>query len=426
MSRTRIWRHVIHVGLAALVFVAGLGVFQHLKATRPEVKRRAGPELATLVEVQTLATSAGKVEVRAMGTVVPSRQMTVMTEVRGQVMKHHPSLVPGGVVKAGELLVELDPREYTLAVGEMEANVARALFDLKVERGRKRIAEREWKLIEQGADASAKGHELALRKPHLRQKQAALSAARRGLERAELNVARTQIVAPFNAVVKDERVELGQVVGIGSQLATLVGTDGFWVKVAVPVDALSRIRVPGVNLPADEAGAAATVRMRGSQGVLVERKGQVLRLMPELEPQGRMAQLIIAVSSPLEPNSQDGKAQLPLLLGSYVEVSVVGETLNDVIQIPRIALREGAKVWLVDEENRFRIRDVSVAWGDRENVAVRGLKAGQRLVMSRVATPVEGMLVSVQGEEEATPVAPETESKGKRPKARKGPAGARP
>ncbi len=375
----------------ALVITAAIGVFKHLEATKPEAKRRKPPVAGPLVEVQPVSRGNKVTHVTGMGTVMAARQMVVMPQISGEVTKQHDALYEGGLVKATEMLITIDNREYELAVGEAQANIARARLELEIERGRKRIAEREWKLLKTTDRTTPAGKALALRRPHIRQVKAQLSAARRAKQRAKLSVDRAEILAPFNGIVIRETVEPGQIVGPQSQVATLVGTDAFWVKVSLPVHEVPRLRIPGVNAKPSEA-STATVTLKAGKGAKASWPGTVKRLLDEVDPRGRMAQLIVEVKDPLDLEPPDDGQPYPLLRGAYVEVELRGKTLNDVIEIPRIALRDGNQVWTLDAESKLRIKPVTVAFSSRQSVLISaGLEADDQIITSRIATPVEGM-----------------------------------
>ncbi len=391
----KIFKTVLQIVLALAVLGGGFLAAKTFVEARPQAKKAPPKALATLVEVTATVSEQKRVRVTGMGTVVPARTVTIQPEVSGAILEHHPQLIVGGRVAAGDTLVRIDPRDYQLAVDQQQANVSSAMAELQVERGRTTIAEREWKLLESeqltGDGATDEGRALALRKPHLKARQVALASARSGLERARLNVERTVIKAPFNAVVKEETVENGLVVGPASRLLTLIATDEFHVQVAVAMDELRWLAIPGVNAAAGEGSTARVAQSLGG-GRSVVRSGRVVGLVGELDPMGKMARLLVAVDKPLDVVAVEGSEPLPLLLGAYVEVGIEGSALEQVVPVPRNALREGGKVWVMGEGDKLEIRDVDIVWRTSDHVFVRaGVTAGERLVVSRIGTPVAGM-----------------------------------
>ncbi|MCA9536135.1 MAG: efflux RND transporter periplasmic adaptor subunit [Myxococcales bacterium] len=379
-SRSEKGRALVSLLLILLVLGAAAGFFAYMKATKPEAERVNRVDEGILVDVTTVARATHEVRIRAQGTVRPARQIVVIPEVGGRVRAQHEQLVAGGRVQANDILLRIDARDYQLALEAGSAEVHRAELELQMERGRAAVAQQEWASFGD-PEAGDSGRALATRDPHLRTAQVGVVAATSSVERARLNLSRTTIRAPFNAMVTAEAVEVGQVVSPQSQLATLVGTDEFWVQVSVPVASLASIVV------SETEGSAATV-IQNVGGERLERTGRVVRLLPELDPNGVMARLIVSIPSPL-----DGPG-VPLLLGSFVDVEIDAPPLENVIEVPRAAVHEGNIVYTMTAENQLATRRVTVVWGLRDSVLVsEGLESGDRVIRSQVGTALPGMLL---------------------------------
>ena len=393
-------RNIVRTVLVLGVLGAGIGVFSALKAAKQAPEQKARQDLGVLVETRTVTPLREQVRVEATGTVVPARSVAISAEVGGRVVWMSPDLVPGGRVPTGKPLIRIDARDYRLAVEQQYAAVDRARTELELERGRRKIAEREWELLGRGPSGNPAtpnpnaGGNLALREPQLRTAETAVKAAESGLERARLTVGKTTLSLPFNALVQLRNVDVGQLVTPGTPLATLVGTDEFWVQVLLPVDRLRWIHVPGLR--GRTKGSVVRVRQR-TQGAPIERTGRVVRLMGDLDPAGRMARVLVAIDDPLglglstAPSAETDPERLPLLVGAYVEVEIEGDDLADVIEVPRDALRNGDTVYAYDE-GTLAIRPVDVIWRRRDSVLVgSGLRAGERVIVSPVPGAVPGM-----------------------------------
>ncbi len=375
--------------LPLLLLAIGVGVAIGFVKTKPKTKRKRPVKVALLVDAVALQPTQRRVQVVAMGTVVPERSITLQPEVSGLLRHEGVNFEEGARLKKGEVIARIDDRDYKAAVTQREADVIRARFDVTQERGRARVAKREWKLLDKGIKSTPLGRSLALRKPHLEAAEARVKAAKSMLEQARLRVERTVLRAPFAAVVRSKRAAVGQLVGPQTPLAQLVATERFLVQVAVPVERLAWIAVPGLN--AKEGAPARIVQQTGGKSG-ASRQGRVLRILGDLAPPGRMARLMVAIDNPLDALAGKAEDTAPLLLGAYVQVSVQGRELRDVFEIPRMALREGDNVWLLGAKNKLVIRSVDVAWREAETLLIRaGLKAGERLVTSAIASPVPGM-----------------------------------
>jgi RND family efflux transporter MFP subunit len=346
--------------------------------------------LGELVEIIEVKPDRQKVQVPASGQVLPAQQVAMSSELGGRVVWMSDKLIPGNRLKAGDTLVRIDVRDYNLALEQQAAQVDRAQTELQLEQSRKEIAEREWQLM--GGGQPAEGS-LAVRDPQLRTAEAALKAARSGLSRAKLSVNKTTVRAPFNAMVHSKTVDLGQLVGPQAPLATLVGTDAFWVQVSIPLERLAWIQVPGVD---DATEGAAVVLSQRLGDKTITRNGKVLRLLPDLDPMGRMARILVEIPDPLglaaDKADKASEQELPLLIGSYVNVEIEGREIDSVIELPRDAVRGGDEVFVVTAEDTLDIRQVSVVWRRPDTVLVgAGLEPGDKVVVSPLSAPVKGM-----------------------------------
>ncbi len=345
----------------AVLFMAVL-VTVVMVITRPKETRTEVASLPTLVQVRVVEIEEHTVVIPSTGVVEPAQQITLVPQVSGKVIRVARGLAPGLRLKQGELIAVIDRRDHAAAVEEAKAQVTAASLDLELEKRRGEAVEREFELLEQEPQDG-----VALREPHLLNAEQRVKAAEAALERAELNLARTALTAPFNAVVLSESVDVGQVIG-GAPIATLAGTDHFLVRAAIPVDQLALIDLP----------APSTVLHQG-----VEREATVVGSEGQLDPQARMAKLVVQVSSPLE-------GELPLLLGSFVELRIEGSTALGV-ELPRSALADG-QVWLADGQDRLAGAEVTVGWSDDASVYITGgLEEGDRVVLTPLSYPVEGM-----------------------------------
>lgn len=394
---SRLPKFVIVFVIPLVVIGAGIAVAVSLASTREEPQREERVNRGTLVEVAPVTRQMQTVEVEARGTVRASKRLNVMSQLNGEITWINDQLVPGGLIKEGEVLFRIQARDFRIAVDQRKTSVAQAEAQLNIEEGQQRVAKKEWELFQSGADSNAADPSLALRQPQKRVAEVSLQAAEAQLDQAKLNLSRTTVRAPFNLMVENENVEVGQIVGPGSPVATVVGTDAFWVQVSVPIDRLEFIKIPSVNSP---EGSEVTVEQIVGQQT-VSRRGRVVRLLGELDPIGRMARVLVEIDDPLNlgPNPikvpEEGEVPqtrgLPFLLSAFVTVRFGGAQEMEVSEVPRGALHEGDKVFVYDD-GKLDIRDVSVVWRREDSVLVgSGLNSGDLLVTSRISTPLDGM-----------------------------------
>jgi RND family efflux transporter MFP subunit len=338
--------------------------------------------------VQGFEPASRQVVVTAMGTVTPARSVKLEARVAGEVIALHPEFTDGGFVHAGDLLVRLEDNDYQLILAQRRSDLVNAEYALALEEGRQQVARREWELLNDGTpEAEA---DLALRKPHLDKARADVAAAEAAVRKAGLDKERTRIRAPFNAIVRSRSVEVGSQVSPQETLAELVGTDLYWIQATLSVDRLEWVFIPR---RAGQNGSVAHIRYNGHHTI----EGRVVRLLGDLTDGGRMARLLIEVDDPLGLASKTASDRPPLLIGDYVRVEIEGRRLDGVFAVPRTVLRDNDTVWLVDDAGKLEIRKVTPVWRDAETVLLRDhLKAGDRLVVSDLSAPVEGMELRVE------------------------------
>ena len=365
------------------VMVAAAAAAFALVATKAEPPRAEKTLEGTLVEVIQIGTSQHEVDLHAKGTVVPAKEIVLQAELGGRVIWQSPELVAGGRFKTDQPMVRIDPRDYQLAVESYRSQVNRAKLDLSIEARRGEVAKREWNAFGE-MDVSEEQRALAQREPQLEATRLALKAAQSALKKAQLDLTRATLRAPFNAMVVSENVDTGQLLSPQTSVARLVGTDEYHVQVSVPVASLRTVRARTADAPGSEA---KIVQQVGQE--TIERRAEVIRQLPDLDAGGAMARLLLNIDNPLgEPGD------LPLLLGSFVDVAVAAQPIDDAIRLPRVALRNGRNVYVMNDQDLLEIRDVQIAWTGPDAVLITGgLEPDERVVISRIATPVPNMLL---------------------------------
>ncbi len=293
--------------IPGIVLVLALLYGRHLMNTRPEAQRQTPPQQARLVTVEIAEPIDYQTSVSAMGPVVPARRITLTPEVSGRIVFVSPLVIPGGAVEEGQVLIRIDSRDYETIVKQRQSEVARAELNLKLEQGNQQVAMQEYKLL--GDIIEDQDRELVLREPHLEEARAALKAAQAALAKAQLDVDRCTVRAPFNAVIQDKFVDAGAQVTASSPLLVIMGTDEYWVEAKVNVDQLRWITIPDGDR---ERGSPVRIFDTAAWGPDTWRDGRVLRLLGQLEEQGRLAQVLVSVADPLALESES--ADLPPVL----------------------------------------------------------------------------------------------------------------
>jgi RND family efflux transporter MFP subunit len=372
--------------LPLLIIGGGVVLANYLIDTSPKAKRQPPPRRARLVEVTPVEFTDQRVVIHAMGTVVPAREVALQPRVSGQIIEVSGEFLPGGHFKEGDILVKIDQADYLLAVRQRESDLAQAKSALDLEFGQQAVAKREFEMLGEAVKEDERA--LVLRQPQLAQAEARMATALAALDQAKLNLDRTTVKAPFNAMVRERHVNLGMQVTPATTLAMLTGTDAYWIEVAVPVDELQWLDIPKSS---DKDGSAVRVYNEAAWGAEAFRAGRVIRLMSDLEKEGRMARLLVEVADPdsLLPVNKDKPR---LLLGDYVRVEIDGREIKNVAALARRLVRDGNTVWVLNTEGKLEIRPVQILFRGRDRLLVSdSLKVGEKIVVTDLASPVAGM-----------------------------------
>ncbi len=371
-----------------------------LVRSRPQVETQEVEPLAPLVRVIEAARQDLVLDVHAQGTVLPRTETTLISQVAGEVIKVSSNFETGGFFSRGETLVELDPRDYQVAVRRARAQVAQAQLQVVQQEAEAQVAIEEWQQLGEGEPSA-----LVMRQPQVAQARAGLEAAEAELEKAELDLERTLVKAPFDGRVRAKHVDRGQFLTPGVPLATIGATDYAEIRLPVADDQLAYLDLPFAYRTAARAvGPEVTLRARfGRQ--LHSWQGRIVRSEGELDGKSRMLNLVARVEDPYAaPEGRKGKdgsaadpGRPPLAVGLFVEAEIEGKPAAGVIVLPRSALRpegDGFQVLVVDGDSRLRFRDVEVLRLDGEQAMIGdGLEAGETVCVSSLDVATDGMEV---------------------------------
>lgn len=387
--------------LPLLVLLAGAGVALWLILTRERIEAQPPEVLPPLVRVTTVVPTNVTLRVQSQGTVLPQSDVQLTAEVAGRVVAVSPSLAAGGFFDEGDVLVSLDPRDYELAVVRAQAQVAEAQARLAREEAEAEIARQEW----QELGGAGTPPPLVVREPQLAEARGALASAQAALEQARLDLEKTQLRAPFAGRVWQKYVDVGQFVNRGTVVARIYGIDYAEVRLPLPPDELAYL-----DLPLDYRGepripTGPRVTLRASLGgQTVQWTSRIVRTEGEIDPRSRMITAVARVENPYGRHGPSPRP--PLAVGLFVEAEIEGRRASNVVVLPRVALRLNDQVLVVDAEDQLRFRPVGLLRTEREQVVVQsGLQAGERVCISPMETPVDGMRVRVAEREAAPAVA---------------------
>lgn len=354
-------RIILVLGIPILAFLAAA----MLTNMRPEPPKKERVNLDPLVEAIVLETMTENFRVRSQGTVRPKTETILSAEVSGTITEISPQFVAGGVFQANDVLLRIDPTNYTVAVEQAQALVAQR--DIEHD-GAKKLKSQGYRAAAEYASAVA-----------------ALATARAALVRAQHNLEKTYIRLPYEGMVRAKETDIGQYVSPGVRLGVVFATD--YAEVRLP---LTQLDLAFVDLP-DGRGDGPTVTLSAvKKGRSTEWAARIVRTEGVVDEKSRVTYVVASIADPYRQHT-DG---VPLPMGTFVSASISGSKADNIIRVPRAVLRGSNQLIFIDEKNTLRIRNVNIVRSDADYVYVDGGAAvGERVVATALESPVNGMLV---------------------------------
>jgi|GEM_PF-211473 len=353
---------ILKVAVPLIILAGGSQIIGVLGAMKPppEVKKRGPVGLAVLSEPAVLANVSLSVE--AQGAVRPKRQVQLSPQVSGRVKYVSPNLENGGFVKKGEVLIRLEDADYKLSAVRAESTVASARQTLATVIAQAEVARTE--LEELGIENPSP---LALREPQLAEARAALAAAEAQAEDAALQLQRTEVRAPFNGLVEQKSVDLGQFVSPGSPIGAVFAKDAVEIELAIPNDELGDLGLP-IAFNATRVNPGPKVALTADVGGQERNwEGYITRTGASVDTRTRLVSVFAQVDDPFGKGA-DGDT--PLAPGLFVNALIEGRVLNNIVRAPRSALRGLDTVYVINEtEEEIEDRDTRLENEKQEEIA---------------------------------------------------------
>ena len=368
-------RFLIIAGILLTAVAIAVGMVR----MKPPPPKKEVVDLDPLVEVLVLENMTANFEVTSQGTVRPRTETVLSAEVSGTVTSISPKFIAGGVFDADEVLLRIDPTNYRVAVDQAEALVKQRQIEY----------DGASKLREQGYRAEAE----------LASAAAALATAKAELVRARRNLERTYIRLPYQGIVRAKEADLGQFVNPGTRLGVVFATD--YAEVRLP---LTDLDLAFVNLPSateiaqsgsSDSGPAVTLTAT-QKGRLQSWQARIVRTEGVVDVSSRVTYDVARIVDPYALRSDS----VPLPMGTFVSATIAGAEAENIIRVPRSVVRGSDELVFVDDDNKLRIRKVTIIRGDANFVYVGGgAEVGERVVVTSLETPINGMAVRVKGDE---------------------------
>ena len=386
-ARKKLWLWRLGVVIMPLlVIAAAIGMTVVLGAMKDEPEEKEEVINAIPVLTATALSEDVTLTVDVQGEAQPRTEINLVPQVNGKITYMSPKFIEGGRFKKGDLLVRIDPREYELRLIQARANVAQSETVVTREKSESNLALSDWEdLGRSGAPTP-----LTLRAPQMAEAAAQLEAARAQVDEAQLQLDRASLYAPFTGRVTLRNVDAGEFVTAGTRLGEIYSTDIMDVKLPMTNDNLRQAGLrlgyeAGPNAPAIPVTLSANVA-----GQYSEWQGDIVRTDSRFDSETRVLFAYVEVKDPF-----GARYDMPLAPGLFVDASVTGQTLPNIVTIPRAALRGEDRVYVANADDTLSIRTVTVLSSDRNRAVIGdGLSAGDSVITSPIRGVTEGKKIS--------------------------------
>ncbi len=378
------------LAVAAGLVVTAVIIVIALIATAPEPPAKQPVVFRPTVEVKIAETGSHRLAVKTQGQVLAGTQTNLVAEVSGRLIEVSPAMEEGGAFKKGDLLFRIDPRDYEAAFSAAKAELARSEANLTREQAEAEQARRDWETLGNGGEPS----DLVLRKPQLAQSLATLESARAAVQKAETDLERTRITAPYDGRSLRKDAEIGGYVNnFSGQLGTIISTN--YAEIRLPLSDRQLAKLDSALLTAEQGmiGDGPEVLLSTRVGAeLRQWKGRITRMEAVVDATSRLYYAVARVDRPYSTEVHES----PLMIGLLVDAEIEGREVNDMVEIPRAALHPNNIVHVIDDKNLLEKRPVQVLadLGDRI-ILSEGLQSGERICMTPLNSPMNGIEVTV-------------------------------
>lgn len=369
--------------------LATIGLIWFMLSMKPEPPKKKPFVQAIVVETKAVEAEDIQFIVDSQGPVLPVENSTLVAEVSGRITDVSENFRVGAFVEKGEILFTIDPANYIANVRSAEAALAQAQASYQDAKARTEQARKDWKKIGSGEPS-----DLVLRLPQLKQAEAAVQSAEADLMRAKRDLDRTKVKANFDALIQSKMVGLGQFVNVGSQVATVYGTEYAEVRLPVPDQELAYLTLPDMDNPQLQPAVRLIGTYAGKQQVWF---GKIVRTEGVVEQTNRLTYLVAQIQDPYNLSGEQAN-NTPLRFGTFVRAEIAGKQGEGLIALPRQSLYFGDTVLILENESEIRLQEVNLARTEANTIYIdSGLKSGDEVIVTPVHNPVNGMKVQKVG-----------------------------
>ena len=338
------------------------------------------------VIIEILTPKDFQVQISSNGTTTPLTQTVLTAEVGGEVIYRSKKFAEGASVIEGEILAKIDDTDLQLQYKNALLQLANAEVQYSLQLAEAEVAKKAWDKIGDGVAS-----DLTLKKPQLKQAEAFLEVAKAQVSSAAKKLNKTEIIAPYAGRIQNVNIDLGTTIIPGQPVGAMYTSSEIEITLAVKDNDLQFLSIPMDGRKLNPSEQASVVIESFYKGKTQSWKGKLERVDGVIDPVTRMINLIAVFKNDF---IETDKPNLPI--GLFVEAKIDGITLKNIFEIPINSISENNEVYIVDKDNQLELRKLTILKKYSEFVIIKdGLKAGERIVTSKLSTASNGIKVNL-------------------------------
>lgn len=403
-------RNIIHkiprkVRIVSCILLVAFVIIFLLNSFKPEASKRSIPETVVRVEAIQAKRSNYPIIVNANGTVQAETRGNLVAQIRGEIVAVSNNFRTGGSFRKGDLLIQLDQRDYQAELSGALAQLSQAEAVYRQEQATSKQAEQDWQRLGNTAPAP----DLVLRKPQLTAAKAQYDSAKAAHDTAKLNLSRTAITAPYDGRIIERRAVLGQYVSIGSPIAEVFATDGVEVRLPISQEEFSQLGlddfISNANGDAPQSKSLFKVSITSTVGnQAYQWDATITQTDSTFDINTRQIDIIAEVNDPFGKIS----GQPALKIGQFVSARITGRTIEDVFVIPNKSIREGSYVYAI-RDGKLAKQSITILWQDDQNALISsGIEVNESVVTTSLNSTLAGASAKLAGLPETSSGKPDT------------------
>jgi RND family efflux transporter MFP subunit len=384
--------------ISSVLMVIALVAYQKSQTA----ERKDDTQKAVLVDTIEAEVVSLNFTVDSQGTVRPRTETTLVSEVSGKIVSVAPEFVAGGFFTQGQVLLQIDPSDYEAGLKRAEAALASRKAKLADETARSEQALKDWNNMGRQGQPT----DLALRKPQMADARANVSATEADLQKARRDLERTRITVPYDGLVRQKAVDIGQYVTPGTRLGVTFAIDTAEVRLPLTNNDLHYLDLPSETEIKNRNKSFPPVTLSAANGDHVNQwQARIIRTEGVVDEASRV---IYAVAQVVDPYGVLGQShQQELKIGTFVNAEIQGLPAENVVVLPRYVLRADHTVLIANENNELEILPVNVLRAEPKKVYLsQGIEGGTRVVITTLDAPVPGTRLAIRGYDNTTPEEP--------------------